>query len=104
MASETLGRPAVAPAHPGELLEDIVIPATGKTKVEIAKLLGISRQSLYAILGKGQGVTPEMALRLGKLFGDGAGVWLRMQMAHDLWRSARDLERELDEIPTLARS
>ncbi|TIX30258.1 MAG: addiction module antidote protein, HigA family, partial [Mesorhizobium sp.] len=34
------------PSHPGALLDDI-IPATGKTKVEIANLLGISRQQLY---------------------------------------------------------
>lgn len=101
MTTDSLRHADFEPAHPGEMLDDIVIPATGKTKVEIAKLLGISRQSLYAIIGKGQGVTPDMALRLGKLFGDGAGVWLRMQMAHDLWRASRDMEHDLDAIPTL---
>ncbi|TIQ77404.1 MAG: addiction module antidote protein, HigA family, partial [Mesorhizobium sp.] len=37
------------PVPPGALLDDI-IPATGKTKVEIANLLGISRQQLYDII------------------------------------------------------
>lgn len=101
MARETLRHPALEPAHPGQLLEDIIIPATGRTKTEIARLLGISRQSLYAILGRSQGVTPDMALRLGKLFGDGAVVWLRMQMAYDLWHAARDLDTDLEAIPTL---
>ncbi len=42
-----------------------------------------------------------MAVRLGKLCGDGAGVWLRMQQAHDLWRAERDLAEVVKQIPTL---
>ena len=81
MASETLRHGSIAPNHPGELLREVVIPATGRSKTEIAKLLGISRQTLYDVLGEKQPVTPALAVRLGKLFGDGAGVWLRMQAA-----------------------
>src|SRR5690242_4190411 len=76
---------SIKPAHPGELLREIVIPATGRPKAEIARLLGISRQQLYDILRERKPVTPETALRLGKLFGDGAAVWWRMQAEHDLW-------------------
>ena len=42
--------PNRCPTHPGELLREDVIPATGKTRSEIAALLGISRQHLYDIL------------------------------------------------------
>ena len=63
------------PSHPGDLLEDI-IPATGKTKIEIANLLGISRQQLYDVIRGRKPVSPAVAARLGKLFGDGASVWL----------------------------
>ena len=87
MAAKTKKHPDVEPAHPGELLEEIAIPGTGKSKTEIAKLLGVSRQTLYDLLACKQGVTPEMAVRLGKLFGDGPAVWLRMQVAHDLFES-----------------
>ena len=66
------------PTHPGELLREDVIPATGKTKTEIAALLGISRQHLYDILEERKPVSPPVAVRLGKLFGDGAAVWVRM--------------------------
>jgi addiction module HigA family antidote len=71
------------PIHPGVLLRDDIIPATGRTKAEIAGLLGISRQHLYDILGERKPVSPSIAVRLGKLFGDGAGIWTRMQGAYD---------------------
>lgn len=64
------------PSHPGALLDDI-IPATGKTRVEIANLLGISRQQLYDIIREKKPVSPAVAARLGKMFGDGAAIWLR---------------------------
>ncbi len=92
--------PNRCPTHPGELLRD-VIPATGKSKTEIAALIGISRQHLYDILAERKPVSPAVAVRLGKLFGDGAGVWVRMQGAYDTWRSERALAGEIRKIPRL---
>ncbi len=46
-------------------------------------------------------VSPAVAVRLGKLFGDGAGVWVRMQGAHDTWHAERDLRAEIKKIPRL---
>lgn len=86
------------PSHPGALIEDI-IPATGKTKVEIAALLGISRQQLYDIIRERKPVSPQVAARLGKLFGDGAAVWLRMQAAHDAWKAENEVD--VSAIPTI---
>ncbi|MCX5512371.1 addiction module antidote protein, HigA family [Kaistia algarum] len=84
--------PDIEPAHPGELLNEIVIPATGLSKSEVARRLGISRQTLYDVLAGRQPVTPMVALRLGRLFGDGGRVWLRMQAEHDLWHAERRLD------------
>src|SRR6202158_3333363 len=92
--------PNRCPTHPGELLRE-VIPATGKTKTEIAALLGISRQHLYDILKERKPVSPAVAVRLGKLFGDGAGVWARMQSAYDTWNAERELAGEIRRIPTI---
>lgn len=92
--------PKRCPTHPGELLADI-IPATGKSKSEIAALLGISRQHLYDILAKRKPVSPSVAVRLGKLFGDGADIWVRMQGAFDTWHAERDLAAEIKKIPRL---
>ena len=89
---------ARCPTHPGELLAEI-IPATGKTKTAIAGMLGISRQQLYDILRERKPVTPNVAARLGKLFGNGPGVWLRMQTAYDAWHAERDID--VSDIPTL---
>jgi antitoxin HigA-1 len=91
--------PDRCPAHPGELLREVIIPATGRTKSEIASLLGISRQHLYDILRERKPVSPQVAVRLGKLFGDGAGVWVRMQAAHDTWHATREVDTS--QIPTL---
>lgn len=93
--------PKRCPTHPGELLREDVIPATGKTRSEIATLLGISRQHLYDILNERKPVSPTVAVRLGKLFGDGAGVWVRMQGACDTWHAERELVDEIRRIPTI---
>jgi addiction module HigA family antidote len=92
MAIDTLRHRSLAPSHPGELLAEVVIPATGKSKAEIARMLGISRQTLYDILNLRQPVTPAVAVRLGKLFGDGAGIWIRMQAAYDTWHAEREVD------------
>ncbi len=72
------------PVHPGEVLREDVIPALGKPKAEIAHLLGVSRQSLYGVLGKTQPVTTGMALRFAKLTGTSAQSLARMQLVYDL--------------------
>jgi addiction module HigA family antidote len=90
---------ARCPTHPGALLREDIIPATGRPVAEIAKLLGISRQHLYDILNERKPVSPSVAVRLGKLFGDGAGVWTRMQAAHDTWKAVRSVD--VRHIPTI---
>lgn len=84
--------PNRCPSHPGELLREVILPALGLSKVEIADALGISRQHLYDLLGEKKPVSPEIAVRLGKAFGDGPEVWLRMQAAHDAWHAARAVD------------
>jgi antitoxin HigA-1 len=88
-----------APTPPGKVLADTVLPAIGKTKTEISKLLGISRQTLYDLLECKQPVTPQMAVRIGKLCGNGPRIWLNMQAAHDLWKAERAVD--VSKIPTL---
>ena len=78
-----------------------MIPATGRSKTQIAPLLGISRQHLYDIMAERKPVSPAVAVRLGKLFGDGADVWVRMQGAYDTWRAERELADEIRKIPRL---
>ena len=89
------------PMHPGETLREDVLPALGRPKTEIARLLGVSRQTLYDILEERKPVTANMALRLGKLCGDGPRIWLAMQDAYDLATKGEELASEIEKIPTL---
>jgi antitoxin HigA-1 len=89
----------VAPLHPGELLREDIIPALGKPKTEIARLLGISRQALYNILNENAPVSAEMAVKIGKLCGNGPTLWLNLQRAFDLWQAQRRVD--VSRIPTL---
>ncbi len=99
MAYAAKRNPDMCPSHPGALLKDVMIPAVQRSVTEIAQLLGISRQHFYDILGERKPVTPNVAARLGKLFGDGPGVWLRMQANYDAWHALRDID--VKDIPTL---
>jgi len=89
------------PVHPGELLREDVLPALRRPKVEIARLLGVSRQTLYDILAEKQPITPAMALRVGKLCGNGPDLWINMQRAYDLDVAEKELAGEIEKIPTL---
>ncbi|WP_018700042.1 HigA family addiction module antitoxin [Amorphus coralli] len=92
------------PTHPGELLREDVLPALGRSKSDIARLLRISRQHLYDLLEERKPITPQMALRIGKLTGTTAVSWLRMQSAYDLALAEEATAAELEQIPTLAAS
>src|SRR3954470_20395659 len=87
------------PMHPGEMLREDVLPSLGKSKTEIASLLGISRQTLFDILRERQPVTPAMALRFGKLR-KRAG-WIDLQRAYDLHVAEKQLSKVLAKIPTI---
>lgn len=91
--------PDRCPTHPGELLRVDVIPETGKSKAEIARLLGISRQHLHDVLAERKPVSPEVAVRLAKLFGNEPLFWIRMQGAYDAWHAVRKVD--VSNVPTL---
>lgn len=92
-------RPSRCPTHPGSLLRDDVLPALRLTVTEAARQLRITRQTLHRVLAGDTAITPDMAVRLGRFCGNGPGLWLRMQQAHDLWRAERRLGDELSLIP-----
>jgi addiction module HigA family antidote len=97
--TKKLPKRGLPPMHPGELLREEILPALDRPKTEIARLLGVSRQTLYNILEEKQPVTPMMALRFGKLCGNGPHLWLNLQKRYDLRRAAQELGEKLDAIP-----
>ncbi|MCG8445316.1 MAG: HigA family addiction module antitoxin [Hyphomicrobiales bacterium] len=93
---------SIPPTHPGELLREVVLPAVDMSKTDIAHALQISRQTLYDILNERQPVTAEMAVRFGKLFGNGPRLWINMQRAYDLAKAEEAVD--VSAIPTLQAS
>ncbi len=96
IVKERANRP---PTHPGANVREDVLPALGLSVSEASRQLGVTRQTLHRIMAEKTSVTPEMAVRLGRFCGNGPGLWLRMQQAHDLWRAERDLGAEVEKIP-----
>ena len=78
--------------HPGAILREDVLPASGLSKAAFARALGVSRQTLYDIINETQPVTPAMAVRIGRLCGNGGRFWSHMQNAYDLWQAERDVD------------
>ena len=76
--------PSVHPVHPGEILREDILPALVISKTAVSDALGISMQTLDDILNEKQPVTAEMAVRIGKLFGNGASFWMNLQRIRDL--------------------
>ena len=73
------------PPHPGEGLRELCLEPLELTVTEAAESLGVSRKTLSAILNGRAGISPEMAIRLGKAFDTSAESWLNQQMQYDLW-------------------
>ncbi len=90
------------PTHPGEMLREDFLPDFDLTATSLAKAVGVSRQSINELLREQRGVSPSMALRLAKLFGNSPEFWLNAQRAVDLWDTAQEIEEDVSRIQTLA--
>ncbi len=83
--------PNRCPSHPGAVLADI-LPDLHRSKADVARGLGISRQHLYDVLDERKPVSPHVAVRIAKAFGGSAESWLRMQAAYDAWHAEREVD------------
>lgn len=81
------------PIHPGEFIREDILEEFGLTQTELALKLGVSRRTINQLVNEQRGVSADMALRLGKLTGTTAQLWLNLQMAIDLWDAAHASSR-----------
>lgn len=93
------GRMTRPPTHPGAILREDVLPALKLTVSQAARDLGVSRQLLHRVLNEQGPITPEMALKIGRLCGNGPDLWINMQAAHDLWHAKQKLGAALNAVP-----
>ena len=70
------------------LLEEFLKPM-GITQSDFAVRLGVSFPRLNEIIKGRRGVTPDTALRLGKVLGMSAEFWLGLQLDWELWNAMR---------------
>jgi antitoxin HigA-1 len=75
------------PIHPGAILREDVLPALNLTVAGAARTLGVSHQMLHRVLGEQAAITPEMAVRVGKMCGNGGRLWVDLQRTYDLWHA-----------------
>ena len=83
--AKSLRDPDRRPTHPGAILREDVLPHLRMTQKDFADHLGVSRLAVSEVIHEKRPVTPDMAMRLGRLLGNGPEIWLRMQQTLDLW-------------------
>jgi addiction module HigA family antidote len=91
----------ISPTHPGEILREDFMPDYDLSTAKLAESLGVSRQTINEILRERRSISPIMALRLSRLFGNSPQFWLNAQNAHDLWNSEQNYKKELKNIRPL---
>jgi antitoxin HigA-1 len=78
------------PPHPGTVVLQECIQPTGLTITDAAEALGVTRNTLSELVNGKRGISPEMAVRLAKVFGGTEEGWLVQQAQYDLAQVRRD--------------
>ena len=87
--------------HPGEILREEILPGANISKSKLAEYLNVSRMTVNRLVNERQSISPEMALRLGKLFGNSPDFWLNLQTAYDLKVAEHTVALEIKKIKPL---
>ena len=82
------------PPHPGEIIKEFCVEPLNLTVTRAAKCLGVTRKTFSMLLNGKSGISPEMALRLSKVFGRTPEGWLRLQLQYDLWKARQNLDTD----------
>lgn len=90
------------PTHPGEMLREDFLPDFNLTVSSLAENIGVSRQSVNELLRERRSVSPKMALRLARLFGNSPEFWINAQRALDLWDAAKLIKSDVTRIKPLS--
>ena len=101
MSIPNTGKMVRRPTHPGEMLREDFMPDYDLTVSGLAAALGVSRQSVNELVRERRAVSPEMALRLGRLFGNSPESWLNLQRAVDLYDAAAATKDDVQNITPL---
>jgi len=101
MSLPNTNKRTVSPTHPGEMLREDFMQDYGLSVTALAAALGVSRQTANELLQCRRAVSPVMALRLSRLFGNSSTFWLNAQNAFDLWHAERRYRKVLQNVQLL---
>ena len=101
MSIPNTGEKEVRPIHPGEMLREDFMPDYKLTVSSLSDALCVSRQTVNELINERRAVSPAMALRLSRLFGNSAEFWLNVQRAVDLWDAAQSTGIKIESIKPL---
>lgn len=92
----------ITPAvHPGEILREEYLAPLRLTPYALAKHLGIPRTRIERLVREETPVTPDTALRLGRVFKTSPGMWLNLQSAYDVAITEKQISQSLADIKPL---
>ena len=104
MSIPNTGKQKRRPTHPGEMLREDFMTDYNLNVSSLAKALGVSRQSINEVLRERRALSPAMALRLSRFFGNSPEFWLNARQAVDLWETEQSHLKELSNIHSLAKA
>lgn len=90
------------PPHPGETLREDVLPALGISVTEMARRLGVARETLSRILHGRAPISPDLAVRLERAGIGRARAWLAVQIDYELWQAEHRTQPVIERFADLA--
>ncbi|MFZ0257850.1 MAG: HigA family addiction module antitoxin [Gammaproteobacteria bacterium] len=79
--------------HPGLFIRSQVIEPLGLTVTEAARVLGVGRPALSALLNGSAKLTPQIAFRIEKAFGLDMEHLLQRQCVYDVIQARKEADR-----------
>ena len=90
--------------HPGEVLQEEFLKPFGISAYQLARDTHVPQTRISEIIHGRRRITADTAIRLSKYFGTSAEFWIGLQTDFDLEESRREIESEIDLIPTFQAS
>ena len=91
------------PTHPGKFVQEDILKEFGLSQGQLAKTLGVSRKTINELVNQKRGISPDMALRLGKCTKTNPRTWMNLQTAWDLWQASHSkMAKSIEKIHPFA--
>jgi len=76
------------PTHPGEFVREDILEEFSLSRKQLAELLGVSEKTVSELADQRRGLSPDMALRIGRFTKTNPKTWMNLQITWDLWEAS----------------